>query len=556
METIYSLMQRALMCCLLLFFSGLMANAQTLQDGDLAIVGVNRNTTPAEIAIVALSRIPSGTKIYICDYPYSNTAGSFVNTTNTSEGSIEWTTNAVINKGTVMLITINGATIPATVSGLSGTVNVKGWSSGNVASTPIPAGGDNLFIYQGTNDTTPSKFIFGWTNYATTSFGSANGWVSNGTLVATNTSTSELPPGLTNGVNAISLSWPTASGGSHGDNNAYKGSASGIKTTLLSAICTVSNWEHDETLTYKLTSTSSGTTQNTGNPYLSSFAVVNSAPAATSVTNTGVLEFDSTLYGNYVFTDINGDTDSGSTFRWFRSDSATGVNKTVIPGATGKTYQLTAADITRYISFEVTPSDGSSQGTPVESALRGPVTGVVMPVKLLSFHANCSDNYIRLDWTVASESNNREFRLYRMTGNSESRLIAVVAGRGNSMVRTTYSCKDMSPVKGFNYYRIEQVDMDGNKTQLSSSGAYFQPAIAEPVVIYPNPATYAVTVSIIPGAFKQAMLLDMNGNPVNTLKIGKDETELTFDLSVLPAGTYLIQLTDGNHTEQKKVVRR
>lgn len=549
-------MLHAFVCCSLISLPGSIAHAQSLLSGDLAIVGVNRNTTPMEMAVVALSRIPQGTKIYISDYPYSNSTGGFVNTTNTSEGSIEWTTNSVIGKGTIMLITFNAATIPATVNGLSGTVNVKGWSSGNVISTPMPAGGESWFIYQGANDTTPTQFIFGWTNYATTSFGSANGWVSNGTLVATNTSTSELPPGLTNGTNAISLSWPAANGGSHGDNNAYKGGASGVKTVLLSSICTVSNWEHDETLTYKLTSNSNGTTQNSGNPYMSTFTVINSAPAVTSVAHTGVPEFDSTLYGNYVFTDINGDPDSGSTFRWFRSDSASGINKVVIPGATGKTYRLVAADITKYISFEVTPSDGTSQGTPAESPLRGPVTGVVMPVRLVSISAKSYPGYIELSWLVASEQNNREFRVYRVSANGAYNLLGTIAGRGNSAVRAAYYFKDESPLKGFNQYRLEQVDMDGNKTMLSLTGAGFLQVTAGLPVAYPNPATSVINMNLLPGMFRQAVLTDINGKQLAEKLIGKDDTELLFDLSLLPAGTYLIQLSDGKRLIQERVIRK
>lgn len=265
-------------------FSFHQASAQTtLAPGDIAIIGCNRlsTTAPFELSIVSLVNISAGTTIYICDYPYANASAGLVNLANTSEGAITWTTTASISKGAVFLVKIYALTNPAVVSGLPGTVSVTGWSSASPVSTPAPAGGENWFIYQGASPTTPITFIYGWTNYFTTTFGSANGWLANGTQVATNTSTSELPPGLTNGTTAVSLAWSTASGGSHGDNNVYNNVQSGTKAALLASISNYTNWNHDEVLTYQLTTASAGTTTNGGNPFFSG--------ASPAFTVTGVL---------------------------------------------------------------------------------------------------------------------------------------------------------------------------------------------------------------------------------------------------------------------------
>ncbi|WP_422004329.1 MBG domain-containing protein [Roseivirga pacifica] len=100
---------------------------------------------------------------------------------------------------------------------------------------------------------------------------------------------------------------------------------------------------------------------------------INVAPTAANVTFTGTLEMNEVLTGAYDYADAENDAQSGTTFQWYRSDDASGTNKTAINGATANTYTLTLAEATKYISFEVTPNDGNNAGTSVESTLQGPL---------------------------------------------------------------------------------------------------------------------------------------------------------------------------------------
>ncbi|MEG1265118.1 MAG: Ig-like domain-containing protein, partial [Myroides sp.] len=116
----------------------------------------------------------------------------------------------------------------------------------------------------------------------------------------------------------------------------------------------------------------------------------NTAPTASSVTNTGTLTVGQMLTGAYTYTDAENNPEMGSTFKWYRSDDASGTNKTVIASATAVTYTLTAADAGKYISFEVTPSDGNTVGTAVESDR----LGIYSPASTLTF--NGTDQYVNV----------------------------------------------------------------------------------------------------------------------------------------------------------------
>ncbi|WP_338647682.1 MBG domain-containing protein [Flavobacterium sp. KS-LB2] len=99
----------------------------------------------------------------------------------------------------------------------------------------------------------------------------------------------------------------------------------------------------------------------------------NNAPTATSVSISGTHTIGQTLTGTYTYTDAENNTESGTTFKWYRSDNSSGLNKTAIASATSVTYTLVSADADKYISFEVTPGDGTAFGTAVESSKLGAV---------------------------------------------------------------------------------------------------------------------------------------------------------------------------------------
>ncbi|MBB5147744.1 DUF4073 domain-containing protein [Ureibacillus thermosphaericus] len=98
-------------------------------------------------------------------------------------------------------------------------------------------------------------------------------------------------------------------------------------------------------------------------------------PIANDVLITGQAEVGKTLSGSYIYSDTEGALEGETTFKWYRADNASGDNKTAISGATGNSYNLTEADVGKYISFAVTPvaQSGWTHGLEVLSSFIGPV---------------------------------------------------------------------------------------------------------------------------------------------------------------------------------------
>ena len=148
--------------------------------------------------------------------------------------------------------------------------------------------------------------------------------------------------------------------------------------------------------------------------------IFNTSPTVSNITFSGTLEEGEILSGTYDYVDADNDTENGSTYKWYRSEDNAGTNKTEILNATAQTYTLTADDVNKYISFEVTPNDGYSFGTAVESTLQGPIINYVIPANQTTWQtvgvegfsaSNSSHQRLALDnnnipYVVFIESNN------------------------------------------------------------------------------------------------------------------------------------------------------
>ncbi|MHA7965438.1 S-layer homology domain-containing protein [Paenibacillus sp. CAU 1782] len=113
-------------------------------------------------------------------------------------------------------------------------------------------------------------------------------------------------------------------------------------------------------------------------------------PQALHVSIAGTAQVGSTLTGSYTYDDANSDEEGVSLFKWYRSDDALGANKSAILEATSTSYTLQAADLGKYISFEVTPiaKTGTTTGSAVESILASAVIATPVNVPALPIYAN------------------------------------------------------------------------------------------------------------------------------------------------------------------------
>ncbi len=144
---------------------------------------------------------------------------------------------------------------------------------------------------------------------------------------------------------------------------------------------------------YQLVLTAVRTLQNDSESKTINFIITQPMPPeATSVKVQGNAYEGQKLTATYTYSDINGDNETQSAYRWLRADKIDG-DYAVIPGMEGtttanegSTYTITENDIGKFLKFEVTPKSDASPmvGTTVTSApLTGPDAPKVSNVRIM-----------------------------------------------------------------------------------------------------------------------------------------------------------------------------
>lgn len=92
----------------------------------------------------------------------------------------------------------------------------------------------------------------------------------------------------------------------------------------------------------------------------------------------------------------------------------------------------------------------------------------LLPIELLTFTGEENGNVNTLSWVTLSEENNSHYELERSTDGLEWEIIGEVAGAGNSSNELNYEYRDFFHSKNMNYYRLYQVDFNGQRSELGT----------------------------------------------------------------------------------------
>ncbi len=182
------------------------------------------------------------------------------------------------------------------------------------------------------------------------------------------------------------------------------------------------------------------------------------------------------------------------------------------------------------------------------------------PVELTAFTSVVDQNNVTLNWTTATEKNNRGFQIERKSENGKFEAIGFVNGNGTSTNIHNYSFVDRSVGVGTYYYRLKQVDFNGTFEYFNA----IQVDVNSPVEFflgqnYPNPFNPSTTIKFGLATDSKVMLrvFDVTGQEVMTL-INKDmkagHHEVSFNASKLNSGVYFYKLEAGSFSSIKKMM--
>lgn len=199
------------------------------------------------------------------------------------------------------------------------------------------------------------------------------------------------------------------------------------------------------------------------------------------------------------------------------------------------------------------PSDGSPRSVANTWMILGK-TDPVTPVKLKSFTGEKQGNYVKLNWTTASENNNSHFEIYRSGSNEFGLPIATVQGAGNSKSVINYSYTDTNPFIGTNYYQLNQIDFDGKseKSNIVAVNTGMQP---ETFTLQKDGNAIQAIAYSDSNASAIIIIVDVTGHLLFTteVKLQKGQNYIPLNMSV-SNGVYVVTLyADGKSNSIKFV---
>ncbi len=177
-----------------------------------------------------------------------------------------------------------------------------------------------------------------------------------------------------------------------------------------------------------------------------------------------------------------------------------------------------------------------------------------LPVELISFKVELAGRNAILTWSTAQEINNDRFEIEYSNDGLTFEVIGEVQGNGstNNLSEYTYTHQEIN--SGFNYYRLKQVDFDGqfeySEIKRISLGAFEDVSLS----IYPNPASNETNITINEGVATSIELITMNGTILKSIRFEGGTSNHVFDVSELESGMYLIRVQGPDLNTIKRLV--
>jgi len=226
-----------------------------------------------------------------------------------------------------------------------------------------------------------------------------------------------------------------------------------------------------------------------------------------------------------------------------------------IPSTEPSTPTLAATDVTSVSDFVRLRSICLRQGS--AATYRARVDGIrvsnswatsALPVKLTSFKAEIINKQTNLNWTTASETNNKGFEVQKSVDGVNFETVGFVKGVGNSNKIVNYNFVDNNNLSAF--YRLNQIDFDG----MSELSKVVSVKNNEELILQITPNPFVNSIEVVTNKnIVSAEIIDITGK-TKVLEV-INGTNATIDTHNLSNGVYFIRVNNGETIITKRIIK-
>ncbi len=182
---------------------------------------------------------------------------------------------------------------------------------------------------------------------------------------------------------------------------------------------------------------------------------------------------------------------------------------------------------------------------------------VILPTTFISFNGKLNNGEAKLNWSTATEINNKGFEVQKSLNGETFTPIGFVKGAGNSSGINNYSFSDLKLFSGSHYYRLKQIDFDGKfiySSTIRLNYTKFDWAIlGNPVN---NSSWLQLQLDKTSHVFVQ--IISINGKIIQTINkgnISEGTYSIPLNLSSAASGMYGVRLEINDKAYLKKIIK-
>ena len=179
------------------------------------------------------------------------------------------------------------------------------------------------------------------------------------------------------------------------------------------------------------------------------------------------------------------------------------------------------------------------------------------PVEWGDFEVEALGSTSLLTWSTLTESNSSHFVIERSLDAAVYAPVGQVDAAGESKQALAYQFTDHAVAVETNivYYRLAQIDLDGSISYSAVRSVRMNASPTLTATCHPNPTSNWVNLSWESSENLHVQVLNIQGQVLSTHRFFPTQRDAQLDLSVYPAGRYILQLTTTTQVELLSVYR-